>query len=81
MKIQFRGVVSDVYQSEKSNRQYLTITDLSNGAPVKMGINGQVEGLKKGMIVNVNAEIDTRVAKDGGLYLSFVSGEIKKEAG
>jgi len=75
MQITGKAVISEIYKSEKTGRQYVSFVDLVDGGQYKICFDGELEA-REGEIVEVNATIKGRVVQGGGVSLNFVKGVV-----
>lgn len=86
MQIATKAVISEIYKSEKSGRQYVTFVDLDDGGQFKLVFEGELIA-KEGQIVDVAVVVKARIVQGGGVTLTFTRGTIspdgkpKKEGG
>lgn len=77
MKVTMTAVVTGVYHSEKSGKDYLSVVDLSNGGMVKFGTDGVPAGVLPGKSVQISADVFGTVSSQFGQGLNIQGGEIK----
>jgi hypothetical protein len=77
--MEFQGLVSlaDKFVSDKGDT-YLTFTDCEFGGQVKITMKGQNINLPFGIPVMANVKVKPGLAKGGGVFLTYQSGEFAK---
>lgn len=78
-KIQAKVILSELFDSSKHpGTSYLTGTDLETGKQFKISVPTPLtSGMAAGQVLEINAVVETRPDKMGGVYLGYVSGQLK----
>jgi methionine aminopeptidase len=71
------AVVNQIYNSDRG-AQYITFVSLINGSMFKIAFAGQKTDLKEGDMVSIDISVKGRLNQQGGMNLTFESGQINK---
>jgi hypothetical protein len=72
MQIKLLGIVNRVYKTEHTT--YYTVSDQMQGGDVSFSLNGVLEGVNEGDIVQVEGNVKAARGKNG-MYLVLLPGE------
>jgi hypothetical protein len=71
VNIQCQAIVTEVYESKNNANVYYTFVDLKNGGQWKTAVNGKLDGVKAGAMLEINGEFKTRLFQGGGIGLTY----------
>lgn len=77
MQLIGKFVVNEIYKSPKNTNSYYTMSDLDNGAQIKLTVDGEMKEVKPGNMIHLDAQVRTRTFEKNQSII-FEQGTIKK---